>query len=218
MSDNLAPATPRDDTENMSLLQLGKARGCAPNAAIWGRGGRGIGGIAIEGALCLRRRRPESLRSCHICAIPSLDTNVACLLQHPGSRCRSSEGPLTSSDRQSVPFLPSVQTAGYHGTENLAGKTNRPCCTGHDDAACLMPVLRHSFAAQPTALQRLRSGSQVTSGTRSSMRARDGILNRRRREAPPRSVRFRIDAAIMPTVVHPHRPSMDFFNVHHGAV
>lgn len=86
------------------------------------------------------------------------------LLQHPGSRCRSSEGPLTSSDRQSAPFLPSVQTAGYHGTENLAGKTNRPCCTGHDDAACLMPVLRHSFAAQLTALQRLRSGSQVTSG------------------------------------------------------
>lgn len=164
MSDNLAPATPRDDTENMSFLQLGKARGCAPNAAIWGRAGRGIGGIAIEGALCLRRRRPESLRSCHICAIPSLDTNVACLLQHPGSRCRSSEGPLTSSDRQSAPFLPSVQTAGYYGTENLAGKTNRPCCTGHDDAACLMPVLRHSFAAQPTALQRLRSGSQVTSG------------------------------------------------------
>lgn len=86
-------------------------------------------------------------RSCHICAIPSLDTNVACLLQHPGSRCRSSEGPLTSSDRQSAPFLSSAQTAGYHGTENLAGKTNRPCCTGHDDATCLMPVLRHSFAA-----------------------------------------------------------------------
>lgn len=212
MSDNLAPATPRDDTENMSFLQLSKARGCAPNAAIWGRGGRGIGGIAIEGALCLRRRRPESLRSCHICAIPSLDTNVACLLQHPGSRCRSSEGPLTSSDRQSAPFLPSVQTAGYHGTDNLAGKTNRSCCTGHDDAA---PQLRGTTNS-PTKTP-IRLASHI-GPTRSSMRARDGILNRRRREAPPRSVRFRIDAAIMPTVVHPHRPSMDFFNVRHGAV
>jgi len=44
------------------------------------------------------------------------------------------------------------------------------------------------------------------------MRARDGMLNRRRREEPPQSGRFHIEVAIMLTVFQPHRPFVDFFN------
>jgi hypothetical protein len=145
--DNLAPArTPR----TCHFYSL------ARQALQWARLRLGkVAGEAFEG------KRSEEYFLCDAVA-PSLSgpvtsaqfhTNLRSLLQHPASRCQLSKGPLASSHRQPAPFLPCVQTAEYNEQENLAGQTNSLCCLGHDDAACLMSVLRHSFAAQPTALQ-----------------------------------------------------------------
>lgn len=127
---------PNPRTTPRTCHSYSSTRQALPSTSAWegmrsqrrdlGAGGRGTGGMAIEGALCLRRRRPESLQPCHICAIPSLNTNLVSLLQHPASRRRSWKGPLTSPDRQSAPFRPSVHTAGYHGRGESSRKHQPP--------------------------------------------------------------------------------------------